>query len=83
MLAMEHPDIESDDTINFGAIYNFFVKTLEEKSHKTCKVFQIRIPSPPKCKSYPTPLLDNPIGYVVRDETCIHIKNMEKKYNDK
>jgi hypothetical protein len=42
------------------------------------KVYQIRIPSPPKCPAYPTQLLGNPLAYVVRDETCIHLDKLEE-----
>jgi len=67
-----------DDARNTGAFYDLFIDRLEKNTNTKCKVFQIRLPSPPKCLSYPTTLLGNPLAYVVRDETCIHIDRIEE-----
>lgn len=68
----------ADDAGELGVLYNLFIGELEVAAQQTYKVCQVRIPSPPKCPSYPTFLLGNPLAYVVRDSTCIHLVNFEE-----
>lgn len=80
VFAIQQPEILplDDDGRDFGALYDLFIEELEKEAVAICKTFQIRIPAPPRCERYPTPLLGNPIAYVVRDETCIHLTNIEE-----
>ncbi len=80
IFAMQQPSLEhlDDDAGDMGALYNVFIERLEKNFNLKCRVFQIRIPSPPKCQTYPTSLLGNPLAYVVRDETCIHLDKIEE-----
>ncbi len=63
-----------------GGIYDLFIETLEKNTGMTCKVFQTRISPPKRCKIYSKVqlFLGDPLCYVVRDESCIHIENVEE-----
>lgn len=78
--AIQQHDIDQldDDARSTGAFYDLFIDKLEKNTNNKCKVFQIRLPSPPRCLSYPTTLLGNPLAYVVRDETSIHLDRIEE-----
>ena len=62
-----------------GGIYDLFIKTLEKHTGIGCKVFQVRISPPKKCQIYSKIqlFLGEPLCYVVRDESCIHIEKIE------
>jgi len=63
-----------------GGIYDLFIETLEKKTGTTCKAFQVRISPPKKCQTYSKIqlFLGDPLCYVVRDESCIHIEKVEE-----
>jgi hypothetical protein len=67
----------ADDAGELGILYNLFIGELETTAQQKYKVCQVRLPSPPKCLTYPTFLLGNPLAYVVRDPTGIHLVNLE------
>jgi len=69
----------ADDAGELGVLYNLFIGELETAAQQKYKVCQVRLPAPPKCPSYPTFLLGNPLAYVVRDPTCIHLVNLEDR----
>ncbi len=63
-----------------GAMYDLFIEQLEKNMGMKYKVFQIRIPPPKKCHTYSKLhlLLGDPLCYVVRDESCIHLEKIEE-----
>jgi len=63
-----------------GAIFDLFIEKLERHTGTTYKGFQIRISAPKRCKTYSKLqlFLGEPLCYVVRDESCIHLKKIEE-----